>query len=324
MISVIVPVYNVEKYISRTIDSILAQTMRDIEIILIDDGSTDGSSEIVDAYVARYPEKIQVIHTPNCGVTCARMAGIKSAKGEYIGFVDGDDEIEKDMYELLYKNAKKYQADISHCGYQMIFPDGRIHYFHNTRQILVQDTKKGVKDLLDGSLIEPGLWNKLFHKKLFDSILKNDLMDCSIKINEDLLMNFYLFTAAKRSIFQDICKYHYIVRENSASRQKLNKYRIFDPIKVKEIIIKKSDSALVSDAKKSYIGTCIGIYNLLILERQQENKKQVRVLLMRYKQDFNLLNCKYRIISWMIQYVPSIYEKTYKIYARFLMNHKYE
>lgn len=324
MISVIVPVYNVEKYISRTIDSILAQTMRDIEIILIDDGSTDGSSEIVDAYVARYPEKIQVIHTPNCGVTCARMAGIKSAKGEYIGFVDGDDEIEKDMYELLYKNAKKYQADISHCGYQMIFPDGRIHYFHNTRQILVQDTKKGVKDLLDGSLIEPGLWNKLFHKKLFDSILKNDLMDCSIKINEDLLMNFYLFTAAKRSIFQDICKYHYIVRENSASRQKLNKYRIFDPIKVKEIIIKKSDSALVSDAKKSYIGTCIGIYNLLILERQQENKKQVRVLLMRYKQDFNLLNCKYRIISWMIRYVPSIYEKTYKIYARFLMNHKYE
>lgn len=324
MISVIVPVYNVEKYISRTIDSILAQTMRDIEIILIDDGSTDGSSEIVDVYVARYPEKIQVIHTPNCGVTCARMAGIKSAKGEYIGFVDGDDEIEKDMYELLYKNAKKYQADISHCGYQMIFPDGRIHYFHNTRQILVQDTKKGVKDLLDGSLIEPGLCNKLFHKKLFDSILKNDLMDCCIKINEDLLMNFYLFTAAKRSIFQDICKYHYIVRENSASRQKLNKYRIFDPIKVKEIIIKKSDSALVSDAKKSYIGTCIGIYNLLILERQQENKKQVRVLLMRYKQDFNLLNCKYRIISWMIRYVPSIYEKTYKIYARFLMNHKYE
>ena len=324
MISVIVPVYNVEKYVSRTIDSILAQTMRDIEIILIDDGSTDGSSEIVDAYVARYPEKIQVIHTPNCGVTCARMAGIKRAKGDYIGFVDGDDEIEKDMYELLYKNAKKYQADISHCGYQMIFSDGRIHYFHNTGQILVQDTKKGVKDLLDGSLIEPGLWNKLFHKKLFDSILKNDLMDCSIKINEDLLMNFYLFIAAKRSIFQDICKYHYIVRENSASRQKLNKHRIFDPIKVKEIIIKKSDSSLVSDAKKSYIGTCIGIYNLLILERQQENKKQVRGLLMRYKQDFNLLNCKYRIISWMIRYVPSIYEKTYKIYARFLMNHKYE
>lgn len=324
MISVIVPVYNVEKYISRTIDSILSQTMRDIEIILIDDGSIDGSPEIVDDYAARYPEKIQVIHTPNRGVTCARMTGIKKAKGDYIGFVDGDDEIEPDMYELLFENAVRYQADISHCGYQMIFLDGRIHYFHNTGQILVQNTKKGIKDLLEGALIEPGLWNKLFHRKLFDCILQSDMMDCSIKVNEDLLMNFYLFAAAEKSVFQDICKYHYIVRADSVSRQKLNKHRIFDPIKVKEIIIKKCDSALVPDAKKAYIGTCIGIYNALIVEGQQENKKQVRLLLMRYKQDFNLLNYKYRIISRMILYVSSIYDKIYKIYARFFMNHKYE
>ena len=324
MISIIVPVYNVEKYIARTIDSILSQTMRNIEIILIDDGSTDGSPEIVDDYATRYPEKIQVIHTLNRGVTCARMTGIKKAKGDYIGFVDGDDEIEQDMYELLLKNAEKYQADISHCGYQMIFPDSRIHYFYNTGQILVQDTKKGIKDLLDGSLIEPGLWNKLFHKRLFDNILKNGLMDCSIKNNEDLLMNFYLFSAAERSVFQDICKYHYVVRENSASRQRLNKHRIFDPIKVKEIIIRECAPDLVPVAKKACVGTCIGIYNILVLAGQKREKKQVRSLLMKYRQDFSLLNCKYQTISWMILYLPVIYEIVYRIYAKVLMDHRYE
>ena len=132
MISVIVPAYNLERYIERTIRSILRQTYQDIEIIVVDDGSKDQTAEVVKRLVEQNPEKIELIQIPNGGVTNARLTGVKQAKGEWIGFVDGDDEIEPDLYELLLNNAIKYQADISHCGYQMVFEDGRVNCFHNT------------------------------------------------------------------------------------------------------------------------------------------------------------------------------------------------
>ena len=163
MISVIVPAFNVAQTIKRTLDSILAQTYQNIEIIVVNDGSKDETGAIIDSYAAQN-RKIIAIHTQNQGVTAARLTGVKHASGEWIGFVDGDDEIEPDMYEILMNNAVQYKADISHCGYQMIFPDGRISYFHNTGCLMIQDNLTGLKDLLDGSLVEPGLWNKLFHK----------------------------------------------------------------------------------------------------------------------------------------------------------------
>ena len=323
-VTVIIPAYNVEKYIMRTLESVLAQTLLGIEIIVINDGSIDGTKEIIDAYEKKYPGQIKGIHTNNRGVTNARLEGVKMAKGKYIGFVDGDDEIEPDMYEMLFRNAIKYKADISHCGYQMIFPDGRIHYFYNTNRIIVQDHKRGLKDLLDGSLVEPGLCNKLYHKPLFEDMLRNDLMDCNIKINEDLLMNFFLFKTAKRAVFEDKCKYHYIVRNDSASRQKLNDYKIFDPIRVKDIIVKESEADIIRDAKKSYIKTCISTYNILVLEEQFDSKNRIRVLLAEAKEDVALLEYKYQIILFMIIYIPLVYEKIYRLYEKYLMKRKYE
>ena len=113
MISVIVPAYNVEKTIKRTLDSILKQTYSELEVVIIDDGSTDHTGKIIDWYQKKYPKKIRVFHVPNEGVTAARMRGVRAAKGTWIGFVDGDDEIDPDMYEKLLKNALKYHADIS-------------------------------------------------------------------------------------------------------------------------------------------------------------------------------------------------------------------
>ena len=148
MISVIVPAYNVEKTIKRTLDSILKQTYSELEVVVIDDGSTDHTGKIIDWYQKKYPKKIRVFHVPNEGVTAARMRGVRAAKGTWIGFVDGDDEIDPDMYEKLLKNALKYHADISHCGYQMQFSDGRIHYFYNTGILVKQEKTEGVKELL--------------------------------------------------------------------------------------------------------------------------------------------------------------------------------
>ena len=167
MISIIVPVYNAEKYVSKTLQSILKQTYQNLEVIAVNDGSTDQTRNILDEYGKKYPEKLRVIHTENQGVTLARMEGLKIARGTWIGFVDCDDMIDPDMYELLIRNAVKYDADISHCGYQMQFADGRVNYFYNTKKIIIQDKYQGMKDLLEGDFIEPRLCNKIFHKQLF-------------------------------------------------------------------------------------------------------------------------------------------------------------
>ena len=111
MISVIIPIYNVSQYLSQCIDSVLAQSYRDLEIILVDDGSMDRTPEILDR-LAEKDDRIRVIHKENGGATSARLCGVKVATGEWIGFVDGDDYIEPEMYEMLIGNAKKYGADI--------------------------------------------------------------------------------------------------------------------------------------------------------------------------------------------------------------------
>lgn len=114
MISIIVPVYNVELYIHQCIDSIVNQTYQDIEILLIDDGSTDKCRNICDEY-ARIDHRIRVFHTENKGLSAARNLGLREARGEYIGFVDSDDWIEPNMYEVLLQQLEKNGAEISVC-----------------------------------------------------------------------------------------------------------------------------------------------------------------------------------------------------------------
>lgn len=235
-ISIIIPVYNIEKYISATLDSVLAQTYSNIEIVVVNDGSVDQSGTILDAYAAK-DDRIKVIHKENGGVTSARLRGVQDATGEWIGFVDGDDFIEPEMYERLLGNALKYQADISHCGYQMVFPNGRVDYYYNTDRVVKQDKITGLADLLSGSFIEPGLWNKLFHKTLFHSLLHDDLMPVEIRINEDLLMNYWLFKEAKSAIYEDFCPYHYVLRKGSAATSSVNKHKLWNPLRVTEIIL---------------------------------------------------------------------------------------
>lgn len=217
-ISVIVPAYNLENYIEKTISSICSQTYRNLEIIVVDDGSQDNTPGILDQ-LEQMDNRIKVIHQSNTGVTKARFNGIRQATGEWIGFVDGDDYIEPEMYERLMNNAVKYNADISHCGYQMVFPS-RVDYYHNTGEIKECDNYQGVKLLLEGSKIEPGLWNKLFHKSLLPNLYGGEVEDSGIKINEDLLMNFYLFEAATKSVYEDFCPYHYMIRKGSAATAK--------------------------------------------------------------------------------------------------------
>ena len=325
-ISVIIPVYNLETYIERAIKSVLQQTYTNIEVLVVDDGSTDESWNIIQS-IADSDNRVVPIKQKNKGVTSARLNGIRHAKGQWVGFVDGDDEIETDMYELLLKNAKQYKADISNCGYQIIFSDGRTHFFYGTGNIRIQDELKGVMDLLEGKIIEPGLCNKLFKKSLFEKILEHHLIPKDIKINEDLLMNYYLFSAATKSVFMDVCKYHYLVRKNSATRAELNYTRIYDPIKVKKIICEDIPVILQGCAEKAYLCTCINVCNSLVVMDQKKYEKDlesIRKKIRKNKKYINLLDKKQRTLAVVILYMPSLYKKLYRCYAKFLMKNKYE
>lgn len=320
-ISIVVPVYNLEQYIERTVSSILKQTYQNIEIILVDDGSRDNSWSVMQR-IALKDKRVLPIHQENGGVTSARLNGVRHAQGEWIGFVDGDDEVEPDMYEVLLHNAFKYNAQISHCGYQMVFGDGRVHYFHNSGKVIQQDQTTGVRDLLEGVLVEPGLWNKLYHRNLFDILYK--LMPADIKINEDLLMNFFLFSQAECAVFEDCCKYHYIVRSNSASRGEMNEHRIYDPIRVKEIILEQVNTENMQDAQKAYIMTCVYTYCGLKGKKYRDARKWVRQKISGASDWIRWLPTRGKILAEMIVYMPGVFGICYPLYERFLQGKKYD
>lgn len=325
-ISVVIPVYNLQEELPRCVASIVAQTYDNLEIILVDDGSEDKSRSVIKQ-LAESDKRIVPIYKENGGVTSARLEGARQATGEYIGFVDGDDEIDPDMYELLMRNAVEYNADISHCGYQMMFNDGRVNYFYNTGNLTLQDKKKGIEDLLEGTVIEPSLCNKLFSKKLFWDLLHSGLMDESIKLNEDLLMNYYLFSAAEKSVFQDVCKYHYIARGSSALRQKLSGHRIYDPIRVKQIILKNCEQDIKPLAERAALNTCIYSYCSLMLEKcntLKAEKKDVRALIFKYYAHLKELPQTTRILAWGITRMPKVFGIMYPIYSKFFQKKIYE
>ena len=281
MISIIVPAYNIAPYIERCLDSIIAQTYKNIEIIVVNDGSTDGTADIINKY-ATFNKRIIPVHKSNGGVSSARFAGIEVANGDYIGFVDGDDYIEPDMYERLINNAINHNADISHCGYKMVFPD-RINYFYNTNKFVLQDKIKGLNDLISGEYIEPGLCNKLYKKELFADLLNNKLVPEDIKINEDLLMNYWLFKTADISVYEDFCPYHYIARKGSASKAAINKYKLWNPLQVAKIILSDVSSDIELVAYRKLIRILINGATVDIRENPQlikpyraETRKELR------------------------------------------------
>lgn len=319
LISIIVPAYNVQPYIERTVRSLFAQTYSSLEIIVVDDGSTDETIDVLNA-LQKEDSRLKIIQQENSGVTKARFAGIKQAHGNYIGFIDGDDYAEPEMFEILLKNAIQYQADISHCGYRMIVGN-RTDYYYNTGKIIQQDHQKGLHDLLSGDFVEPGLVNKLYKSNLLQRFLACDEMDLTIKNNEDLLMNCYLFNKAQKSIYQDICPYHYIVRQNSATSGIFNEHQLKDPLKVLNNIREtfKGNEELTGIIDRRILARYITVAtmqfsgNPKFKEYQSTIKKSMRPIF--WKVLFGQYSLKQKIQYLTATFIPKFYRTVYKKYA---------
>ena len=307
LLSIIIPAFNIEKYISRALDSLINQSYKNIEIIAVNDGSTDGTGDIINSYVKK-DSRVKVIHKENEGVSIARNTGIHLAKGDYIGFVDGDDTVDNEMFKILIKNAIDYDADISHCGYKMVFPS-RTDYYYNTGDIVIQNNQEGLKDLLKADRVEPGLWNKIYKSSLFEDIRLNE----DIKYNEDLLANFYLFKKAKKSVFYDKCLYNYMTRKESATTKSLDKDKICDPVKVMEEIknFLPQNSDLYNIAYHRYLSNLIRICRNKECRQNREYRHYVREAKKRLKVEYHnnkeLIRVKLKYMIYGVVYLPLIF-----------------
>lgn len=320
-ISIIIPAYNIEKELARTLDSVLAQTYQNMEIVVVNDGSKDGTGAVIDAYAAK-DSRIKAIHKENGGVTSARLRGVAEATGDWIGFVDGDDWIEPDMYEHLMRNAREHHADISHCGYRMVFPNGREDWYYNTGRLVEQDHEAGQQDLVSGSFVEPALWNKLFRKELFRSMAGK--MDYSIKINEDVLMNYYLFKESNRAIYEDFCPYHYVLRAGSAATSRLNANKLTDPIKVSRMIWQDWPCAVtLARLVRQLIALATmddGTNEDMIRPHRKDARKELRSLLGKVLSENT--GMKLKIMALWVSVWPGSYSLVHRIHGRITGNDK--
>ncbi|NLL79467.1 MAG: glycosyltransferase family 2 protein [Clostridiales bacterium] len=254
LVSVIIPVYNAEQYIEQAVESVRCQTYPKLEILLVDDGSTDKSGSLCDAFADR-DERIRVIHQPNNGLTATWKRGVREAKGEYVGFVDSDDWIDPDMYEKLLFEAQKQEADIVCCGIHHIF-EGNTHKpwddeMKLSKNVYTQEElAKEVYPVLlnDGSFmgrsLQPNRVSKLVKRKL---ILDNmDLCDNCVSVGEDFQFSLSIITEAKKiAVLPGFLPYYYRVNEKSMTGG-------YDKAYLDKIIYMKKQMERISEKKGVY------------------------------------------------------------------------
>ena len=217
LISVIVPVYNVEKYVERCIKTLTQQTYRNIEIIIIDDGSPDNAGIICDE-LSKKDERIKVIHQKNQGLSGARNTGIDEARGEYLLFVDSDDWVHEDMVEVLYHLLVDNNAQIAACGTEIVDDKGHIAYFSDDlEEIKVFSTEEAMIELPLDERIRNVAWNKLYKKELF-----NDIRFPVGMIFEDIATTYRLIDKAEIIVYCGKPLYCYYKSENSILRSEFS------------------------------------------------------------------------------------------------------
>ncbi|MCM1235869.1 MAG: glycosyltransferase [Ruminococcus flavefaciens] len=229
LISVIIPCFNVEKYIDRCMESVLNQTYRNLEIILVDDGSTDSTGEICERY-SQTDTRVKVVHKKNGGLSSARNKGLEVALGTYIGFVDSDDWIEPDFYSYLYDLITRYQSDIAQCAY--FLTDG-----NELRPVIVEEIKKVSRDeLMDfffrakGEVSNYSVWNRLYKHEVVKGITFPNGY-----VNEDVYYSYFIFLKTHSAVISNQPKYNYYINENGITRgalrkQDLSLYYVWDKV----------------------------------------------------------------------------------------------
>lgn len=312
LVSIIIPVFNAERYIKKTLESVLNQTYKQIEIILINDGSTDNTTNILDIF-QKQDKRIRVFMQKNRGVSYSRNVGIQKAKGKYIVFVDGDDYVDNNIIEELLNLIMETNSDIACMGYVLHRPDQKF-YFYNTQKKRIFTRTEGLEQLISGSYIEPGVVAKIFARECIIDLSFNQ----EIKYNEDYLFNLMAFSRAKKIVYYDITLYHYILHPGSATTNAPLVKRALDLIRVAEMAeeLLSSEEQLVTILEKRKLFGYLGNYNSLLRGKGKDiaicrNYIRNKILSNKEKYQKINMNLKNRFYYYGIVYAPWLYRLLY-------------
>lgn len=310
MISLIVPVYNSEKDLRKCLDSIINQTYRNLEIILIDDGSTDGSGAICDEYAAK-DSRIVCVHQPNSGVSKARNEGIKRVHGDYIHFPDSDDYLEPDTYEYLLGLMQEHQVDAVNFEYFVTYPSHETTHLLSDDRYGLFDTEGTHRIVLCG---EPFAWNKIFKKELVDGVTFRE----DIFRGEDSLFAHHALDRTEKVWFDKRPLYHYVQSEESACRgvfrpSQLSAVRLYDAYKP---LYQKKYPALYQQFLVNMSDLLISLYYDMWADEKNydiEQKNLVKEYRHRLKEiDFKQIGSSKQIKLRLFCFSPKLFALTHK------------
>jgi len=322
-ISVIIPVYNTEKYLSSCIDSIIGQSNVSLEIILVNDGSTDSSPTICDTYANKY-ENIKVFHIQNSGPAAARNKGMTVAQGEYVTFTDSDDKMEPLMLYKMISAGKKHNADIICCNYKEVDEQGHITDREYSNQTYNLNHEEALVHFYSKDKIYSQCWTKLFKRQLLiDYHIEND---STLRFDEDIIYNIRAFRYAKTTVIIDEPLYEYTLRGNSLAHGeyyiKHTDQYINDSIK--RVQITQESVKEETEIVKEWSNVHILLYHNQLLGRvasltKYHSDKRIKGILKYIRQNRKTLNKYYKRCGFsrtgmiLISYLPS---RLYMMYRK--------
>ena len=316
LISIIVPVYNVEQYLEKCVCSIINQTYKNLEIILVDDGATDSSGNMCDE-LAKSDNRIKVYHKENGGLSDARNYGVERATGDYIGFVDSDDYIDSEMYEKLYEAIKKENVDVAECSLKVIYP-GKIELFTDEKYYKVLGKTEYLEEYLTIKKIFGSVWTKLIK-----SDVAKKLVFPKGKLYEDTYYAYDLIEKVDRYVIMNNPYYNYLMRENSITNAKFNP-RILDLIEIVEKFHKTTYENYpglkeAADCRKMY--AYFSVLNSILLEENYRDNEYYSEILNYFKRNYiSLLKNKY--INYNRKLSVILIKLNIDLYRKVLMKYK--
>lgn len=304
LISIIVPVYNAEKYLDQCIESIINQTYKELEIFLIEDGSPDNCGSICDSW-AKKDARIKVFHVDNGGSARARNIGLLHAKGKYIGFVDADDFLIPSMYEILYQLATNSSAEITECGYYKVTPDVMHNSLNNleVKTIRSFNTEEALLENVRDTAVQQVVWNKLYLKRVIGNTFFTEG-----KYIDDEFWTYKIIGSAKKIVSTTEKLYCYRQQEASVMHQSFSLKRM-DALEAKLQRLKYIEEgfpSIVSEAKCNLYFTCIYLQQMALKnmnkKEQRAMRKKIRNCLNSFrieKSDLQSIDNKQRVWFWL-------------------------
>ncbi len=255
LVSIVVPVYNVEDYIEKCVDSLLEQTYENIEVLLINDGSSDNSGCICDS-LATSDSRIRVIHQENAGVSAARNKALDNMKGEYVTFVDADDYVATDFIECLYNAITEHNADISTCGHYRVEFDASLkqvyHLSDNPEEIICMSGKDSIMNMFYEKICSASSGSKLYKSELF-----NNLRFPGFIMGEDTFVVYYAFRNSAVVAHTNKPLYYYVQHSASVTNSKSNYFKFYDYVRLYDHIINSDDCDHKSEYYRSIVNRLI-------------------------------------------------------------------